>query len=166
MPYQVFGSSSGAVAVTVMCTRSASARSSGAISAILSRTACRPSAFLAPFFPSARSSAARSFIAARSSALKPSDSVVAVLAGLFGLRSNLGPARENRPRLRSPGSHVEVEAVTDHRRAVTGRPPLGEQLRLGERAPHRGGRGARLPLAPAGVFAHWLSLSRRRAACG
>ena len=81
MPYQVFGDSSGAVAVTVTCTRSASARSSGAISAILSRTACRPSAFLAPFLPSARSSAARSFIAARSSAVKPSDSVVGVLRG-------------------------------------------------------------------------------------
>ena len=74
MPYHVFADNSGAVSVTVTCTRSASARSSGAISAILSSTACRPSACLAPFLPSARSSAARSFIAARSSALKPSDS--------------------------------------------------------------------------------------------
>jgi hypothetical protein len=41
---------SGAVAVTVTCTRSASTRSSGTICAMLSRTACRPSAFLAPCF--------------------------------------------------------------------------------------------------------------------
>ena len=54
----------------------------GAISAILSRTACKTSAFLAPFLPSARSSAARSFIAARSSALKPSDSFLAFFAGI------------------------------------------------------------------------------------
>jgi len=44
----VFGDSSGAAAVTVTWTRSASARSCVAIWAILSRTACRPSAFLAP----------------------------------------------------------------------------------------------------------------------
>ncbi len=71
MPYQVFGASDGAWVVTATWTRSARARSPGAIFAIASSTACRPSAFLAPFFPSARSSAARSFIAARSSALKP-----------------------------------------------------------------------------------------------
>ena len=85
MPYQVFGDSSGAFAVTVACTRSASARSSGAIWAMRSRTACMPSAFLAPFLPSARSSAARSFIAARSSALNPSDLVAAFFAGIVGL---------------------------------------------------------------------------------
>src|SRR3954469_7199803 len=85
MPYQVLGERSGAVAVTATCTLSASARSSGAILAMLSRTACRPSAFLAPCLPSARSSAARSFIAARSSALKPSDAVVAFFAGILGL---------------------------------------------------------------------------------
>src|SRR5215207_5107523 len=82
MPYQVLGDRSGAVAVTVTCTRSARARSSGAILAMLSRTACNPSALLAPFFPSARSSAARCFIAARSAALKPSDSVLVVLPGI------------------------------------------------------------------------------------
>src|SRR4051794_3788947 len=75
MPYQVFGDRSGAAVVTVTWTRSATARSSGAIFARLSRTACSPSAFLAPFFPSARSSAARARIAARSSALKPPDVV-------------------------------------------------------------------------------------------
>jgi hypothetical protein len=52
---------------------------------MLSRTACRPSAFLAPFLPSARNSAARFFIAARSSALKPSDSVLAFFSGILGL---------------------------------------------------------------------------------
>src|SRR5690242_5375827 len=52
---------------------------------MLSRTACRPSAFLAPFLPSARSSAARFFIAARSWALKPPDSVLAFVAGIVGL---------------------------------------------------------------------------------
>ena len=41
-------------------------------------------AFLAPFLPSARSSAARSFIAARSSALKPSDTVVEFFADTLG----------------------------------------------------------------------------------
>ena len=44
-----------------------------------------PSAFFAPFLPSARSSAARSFIAARSSALNPSDVVAAFFAGILGL---------------------------------------------------------------------------------
>ena len=82
MPYQVLGDSSGAVAVTVTCTRSASARSAGAIFAIASRTPCRASAVLVPFLPSARSSAARSFIAARSSALKPSGWVAAFFAGM------------------------------------------------------------------------------------
>src|SRR4051812_40804499 len=75
MPYQVLGDRSGAAAVTVTCIRSATTRSSGVILAMLSRRACRPSAFLAPLLPSARSSAARAFIAARSSALKPPDSV-------------------------------------------------------------------------------------------
>ena len=42
---------------------------------------------MAPFLPSARSSAARSFIAARSAALKPSDSVVAFFVGMSGLPS-------------------------------------------------------------------------------
>jgi len=83
MPYHVFGDKSGAAAVTVTCTRSASARSSGAISAILSTTACRPSAFLAPILPSARSSAARSFIAVRSSTVKPSDSVLVFFEGIL-----------------------------------------------------------------------------------
>ena len=84
MPYQVLGARSGAVVVTATCTRSASARPSGAMPAIASRTALRPSAFLAPFFPSARSSAARSFIAARSSALKPLVAFEPAFLGIFG----------------------------------------------------------------------------------
>jgi len=52
---------------------------------MLSRTACSPSAFLAPFLPSARSSAARFFIAARSSAVKPLDWVLEFFAGIPGL---------------------------------------------------------------------------------
>src|SRR2546421_10392967 len=84
MPYQVLGDNSGAVEVTMACTRSARARSSGAIAAMLSSAAWTASAFLAPFFPWARSSAARCFMAARSSALKPSDSVL-VLAGMIGV---------------------------------------------------------------------------------
>src|SRR4051812_3669878 len=71
MPYQVLGARPGAWAVTVTCTRSAIARSAGPIFAMLSSRACSPSALFAPAFPSARSSAARCFIAARSAALKP-----------------------------------------------------------------------------------------------
>jgi hypothetical protein len=85
IPYQVFGDNSGADAVTATCTRPASARSAGAIAAMLSRTACRPPAFLAPFLPSPRNSAARFFIAARSPALKPPDPVLAFVAGILGL---------------------------------------------------------------------------------
>src|SRR5690349_16274533 len=62
--------------------------------AMLSRTACSPSAFLAPFLPSARNSSARFFIAARSAALKPSDLVCALLAGIFTQPFDAaGPAR-------------------------------------------------------------------------
>src|SRR4051794_35956977 len=71
MPYQVLGVSSGAWAVTVTWTRSAIARSAGSILAMLSGRACSPSAFRAPLLPSARSSSARCFIAARSAVLKP-----------------------------------------------------------------------------------------------
>jgi MFS family permease len=51
---------------------------------------CSSSARLAPFLPSARSSAARPFIAARSSALKPADPVPEVFAGISGLLSRSG----------------------------------------------------------------------------
>ena len=59
---------------TTISSRSSTSRSAPRSSSFLTTsgafsTACRPSAFLVPCFPSARSSAARSFIAARSSAL-------------------------------------------------------------------------------------------------
>jgi hypothetical protein len=56
--------------------------SSGVIFAIESRTVCSSSAFLAPFLPSARNSAARCFIAARSAAVKPPDPVWELFAGM------------------------------------------------------------------------------------
>src|SRR4051794_3682236 len=79
MPYQVFGSRSGATVVTIAWMRSAIARSASSISAILSRRLCRSSAFFAPFLPSALSSAARSFIAARSASVNPLASFVVVV---------------------------------------------------------------------------------------
>src|SRR4051795_10069263 len=89
MPYQVLGARSGALAVTVTCTRSAMAQSAGSIFAMLSSRACSPSAFFAPLLPSARSSAARCFMAARSAALKPS--VVVVLVWVDMLVLSLSP---------------------------------------------------------------------------
>src|SRR6476661_5142130 len=71
MPYQVEGSRSGAALVMISCRRSASSRSSGGISAILSSRSCSPTAPLA--------SLARSFIAARSSAVNP-----LLLPAIFG----------------------------------------------------------------------------------
>src|SRR3954462_10825864 len=108
MPYQVLGARSGALAVTVTCTRSAIARSAGSNFAMLSSRACSPSAFFAPLRPSARSSAARCFMAARSAALKPW--VVLVLVEVDMLV--LSPA---------PGGLVTVvrrEARVDRRRSV------------------------------------------------
>jgi hypothetical protein len=58
------------------------------IFAIESRAACSSSAFLAPFLPSARSSAARAFIAARSAAEKPSLPVSDVFVGMIILPSS------------------------------------------------------------------------------
>src|SRR4028118_1605425 len=65
MPYQVLGDSAGAFAVTTTWTRSASARSSGAMSAILSRTARRTSAFPAAFLRAGRGPLARGALGAR-----------------------------------------------------------------------------------------------------
>jgi hypothetical protein len=64
MPYQVFGLSSGALVVTISCSRSAMTRSGSGISATFSRRAVSPSCL--PFV-----SRARSFMAARSSAVNP-----------------------------------------------------------------------------------------------
>src|SRR3954463_10674162 len=108
MPYQVLGARSGAVALTVTWTRSAIARSAGAIFAMLSSRACSPSAFFAPLLPSARSSAARCFIAACSAALKPSVVVVLVSVDMLVLSP-------------SPGGLLTVvrrEARVDCRRSV------------------------------------------------
>src|SRR3954452_21479858 len=116
MPYQVLGARSGAVAVTVTCTRSATARSSGVIFAMLSSSACSPSAFLAPFFPSARSSAARAFIAARSSLLKPFDSVVLVFVAIVGTSLPL-PG----PRRRPSGEEARADETPGASRFLTGR---------------------------------------------
>src|SRR3954453_14128030 len=78
---------------------------------MLSRIAFRPSARLAPFLPSARSSAARSFIAARSSALNPSDFVAAFLVAIFGL-----PLDAHRfgsgPPVRRKASRVQPQAAS------------------------------------------------------
>src|SRR5450755_3354485 len=107
MPYQVFGDRSGAVAVTVTCTRSARKRSSGVIVAMLSKTACKPSAFLAPFLPSVRSSAARAFIASRSSGLNPADSPLAVLVAIDWAPFLPCQARSPRPSVdRLVGNHA------------------------------------------------------------
>src|SRR4051812_20596131 len=132
MPYQVFGSRSGAVAVTVMCTRSASARSSGAIFSIASRTACRPSAFLAPFLPSARSSAARAFMAARSAAEKPSAVFVGMINDPFGRCWGPGVARavdqDVRPDLSPRASRF---LTTNRMRADWPRSEVGDVRLLG-----------------------------------
>jgi hypothetical protein len=65
IPYQVFGESSGAAALTSSWTRLATARSCGDIEAIAERTALSPSSLLF-------SSRARALIAAFSSAENPS----------------------------------------------------------------------------------------------
>src|SRR5688500_16111641 len=80
MPYHVFGARSGATSETIAWMRSARARSSGGISAILARSSFSPAARSLPRFCSALSSAARSLTAARSSG--DSEAVVFVAAFL------------------------------------------------------------------------------------
>src|SRR3712207_4459250 len=77
MPYQVRGVRSGALALIRAWRRSAMPRSGCDISAILVSTSRSPSALLArgPRRAAALSSWARSFIAARSSAVNPFDEV-------------------------------------------------------------------------------------------
>ena len=77
IPYQVFGASSGALAVMIAWSRSAIARSGPLISATFASSVLSPSALRASAF----SSWARSFIAARSSALNPAD--LLFVAGFF-----------------------------------------------------------------------------------
>src|SRR5262249_43261101 len=69
MPYQVFGARSGALALISAWRHLAMARSGSRISAIFASTSFSPSALDAAAF----SSFARSFIAARSSAVNPLD---------------------------------------------------------------------------------------------
>ena len=69
MPYHVLGARSGALAVTMAWMRVAMERSGSGMAAILASRALSPSAFR----DSAFSSAARSFIAARSASEKPPD---------------------------------------------------------------------------------------------
>src|SRR3954454_12455128 len=83
IPYQVFGASPGALAVTIPWSRSAMTRSDSGISAIFASTSLSPSAAdLADF-----RSRARSFIAARSSAVNPPDPLPAVAVFFAGLRA-------------------------------------------------------------------------------
>src|SRR3954464_8201265 len=85
MPYHVRGASSGAAAVTSSWTRVASLRSAGGIDAIASTTARASASALAAPLAVDLSSLARSFMAARSSALNPLDDelVASFLVGGF-----------------------------------------------------------------------------------
>src|SRR5437773_8427064 len=97
IPYQVFGVRSGAVALMSSWSRLAMARSCGDIAAIAARTALSPSVL-------SFSSRARAFIAAFSSAVKPSfllvllaDCLPFFVVGLIGLLSCVRrPARSGR----------------------------------------------------------------------
>src|SRR5215207_4354936 len=80
IPYQVFGERSGAPALTISWSRSAIARSGSGISAIFASTARSPSAFCASAF----CSLARSFIAARSSAVNPLDFFALIVTSCAG----------------------------------------------------------------------------------
>src|SRR2546421_11527432 len=86
IPYQVLGDRPGALALMTPWSRSAMARSGAGISAIFASTSLSPSALpvRGPRRADAFSSWARSFIAARSSAVNPSDVfflAVVLLAG-------------------------------------------------------------------------------------
>lgn len=83
IPYQVFGSSCGAVEVIILWSRSAISRSGGAISAILARQAAAASALLPPAFRSLTNS----FIAAFSSAVNAMEA--ALLVRFFGVGTGL-----------------------------------------------------------------------------
>src|SRR4051812_8145646 len=162
MPYQVFGSRPGAPSVTATCTRSARARSSRDIFAMASRSASSPSAFFAPFLPSARSSAARSFIAARSSALKPSDSVVALVAGICGFLSGiLGGVSRRRSDVRSAGSlsasRILIERVGSRLQSAEIVPAL-ERLHV-RGQPRRCALAQRLLLVEVQQQVHYVSVS-------
>src|SRR3954470_18047026 len=95
------------------------------MAAILSRTACRPSALLAPFLPSARSSAARSLMAARSSAVKPSASSCPSFGGILRPPSRRSVVRSGGCPSRR-GRHPTILTPTGGRGPrPPGRPMLG-----------------------------------------
>src|SRR6266550_8003934 len=79
IPYQVLGERSGALALMMAWSRSALSRSAFGIWAIFASTSLSPSAFARRPPRSAFSSWARSFIAARSAAVKPVDDLPVVL---------------------------------------------------------------------------------------
>ena len=72
IPYQVFGKRSGALALTIACSRSAMLRSGSGISAIFASKSLSPSSLSLPARASAFISLARSFIAAFSSSVHTS----------------------------------------------------------------------------------------------
>src|SRR5262245_38538031 len=94
IPYQVFGASSGALAVTIAWSRSAMTRSGACILPIASSTSRSPSALLLFARSSAFSSLARSLIAARSSAVNPLAGFVSFVAGFRSAIANLLEADE------------------------------------------------------------------------
>src|SRR3712207_3387233 len=84
IPYQVFGESSGALALTIAWSRSAMARSGPCISAIFASTALSPSALFFSPRASAFCSLARSLIAARSSSVNPLDFFALIVPSFAG----------------------------------------------------------------------------------
>src|SRR6185312_7948736 len=94
MPYQVRDTSSGAAALTSLWTRSAIARSAGAIAAIAASTSFSPSAGLALPFRAACTSRRHAFTASFSSAVTPISFFVGLmvvfLAGLLDCDPDYG----------------------------------------------------------------------------
>src|SRR3954469_15611672 len=137
-PYHVDTSRCGASEMTMACIRSARPRSGWDIAAIASRQRSASSAFLAPPF-SARSSAARAFLAAISSALKPESDWVLVLVAI---RRTLG--RQPRPGFSIPDrlcpSLRDPSAGSERARA-----PISEEVEEGRHGAARQ-RGAVRPV--------------------
>src|ERR687889_215373 len=98
IPYQVFGERSGAAALTISWSRSAMARSGSCISAIFASTARSPSAFCASAF----CSLARSFIAARSSAVNPLDFFAPIVPSCAGSSMSYSVQQEESTRGPTP----------------------------------------------------------------
>src|SRR6478609_2622822 len=156
MPYQVFGCRSGALEVMATCTRSASARSSGAILAIASRHSSSPSAALAPFLPSARSSAARSFIAARSCALNPVSLSVAVIALPLDVVGSARPLAEGYGPLDSARFSIPDRMPATNRRHAVGSDAGPSASRCDREALRVVGRCAGARTVGDGLTRRWL----------